>query len=105
MNNKNFILIKVNGTSNHDKNNYIPTSIRRKHIEELIKESDLFKYCGKSRIDGFHMFYLNSLTMRRIKIDKVMNKTNLSERLNKLMDRIKDDIEYVTVYEDCYIKN
>ena len=91
------IVFKVTGNSNYIKFTYEPTYKRKKRICDLIDESKLFEPLGKSRIDGNEIYSLNLLTIRKIKIDKINKKYDLYNRLNKLLDDIKDDIEYISV--------
>jgi len=91
------IVFKVSGRSNYDKFTFEPSYKRRKVICDLIDDSNLFEPLGKSRIDGYNMYSLKLLTLRRIKIDKINKKYDLSIRLNELMSKIKDDIEFISI--------
>jgi len=93
-------VIKVTGNSIYDKFNFTPSYKIRERVCNQIKESNLFKPLGKSRIDGYELYRLNELTLRQIKIDKITNNNELFNRLTKLMDDIKDDINYVTLMYD-----
>ena len=93
----NNIVFKVSAQSNYIKFTYEPTYKRKKRICDLIDESNMFKSLGKSRIDGNEMYELKQLTIRRIKIDKIFKNIDLSKRFEELMNKIKDDIEFISI--------
>ena len=74
---------------------FIPQFMIRHEICEHISKSNLFTYIGLSRIDGFMLFAIDKLTMRRIKIDKIHNNTITLNRLNNLMDDLKGKVVYL----------
>jgi len=90
----NIIGIKVTGDGNIP-NPFKTQYMLREEISEQIIKSHLFTYIGKSRIDGFNLYTINKLTIRRIKIDKIHNNTNTLNKLNNLMDDLNGKIVYL----------
>lgn len=86
--------IKVTGDGNVP-NPFRPSFMVRNDICELITESNLFSYIGVSRIDGFHLYAIDKLTIRNIKINKIHNNTITANKLNNLMDDLKGKIIYL----------
>jgi len=86
--------IKVTGNGKVP-NPFRPQYMLREDICEQIIKSHLFTYIGKSRIDGFNLYTIDKLTIRRMKIDKIHNNTNTLNKLYNLMDDLKGKIVYL----------
>ena len=89
--------IKVSGHSRFKLSVHDPNYAwnKKKEVCKLIEDTNLFKYYGKSSIDGDNIYYLTKPTLRSIKIDKITKDLDLIGKLETLMDTIKDDIEYM----------
>ena len=86
--------IKVTGNG-ITPNPFRPQYMIREEICEQIITSHLFTYIGVSRIDGFHLYSLDKLTLRKIKIDKIHNNTITINKLNKLMEDLKGKVVFL----------
>lgn len=76
-------------------NTNFPLDDKKREICQLIEDSKLFIYVGKSRIDGNNMYKLKDIS-RLIKINKLYKKDNrLSDKLDNLLFIIDNYISYI----------